>query len=705
MAPSCCDYFQNSTCTHEASPSSNNPNPTACSSGNVPTTLRRPTSRIVIWSQLSALAQWSASVAVSLGVIFGLPLSFYCIEPDSSSNLALSLRQVGIGWTALLHVSAWLLMVITAFVAFFLAQEAHHKALRNAYCSNAYCAANSASSSSDHPKWLTKKAFFLCGHCNKSPSAAQSSLILSIVFTLAVLVQSNLQMIYPSWAWNPFLWGGYHVYKPATMAQALEGLCLDSALAAATAMPFSQEITNRTLDSSRIGTKSSHRLRSAASSLSSQPKSEQLCLTESKWKELSTEGLSSKVSDDIDVVLKGIQYTKNKSGGIIISIMSRDTIDAIPILRQNVEGLLPFLSNLSVVVFENDSQDGSREAFYQWSSEVSGKYIVDVMECEDAPGCKFNIDHRDFSQDQAWEKSSAIGRMAEFRQRMVDYILTDSKYKTFTHMIVLDLDLGVSLSPLGVIHTLGLFPDHPVASAGRQVWPGSFGTIAPWYDFSALRFKETTRNKRLIRLHRRFCDLKSKGDRWRNMCDAVSPMHTMLVLGADMLGKEPYLVESAFNGATIYPLNLIRESNAQYDAGDDGQRCEHIGFNLSLQKPFYVNPQWAMHLSPNSPGGPTGDRASKTIVTIARSPVIGPLIFLINAFSMILFVYCVMTLVMKLVYPFWVKMVTGGSCQVGRRKRRGDPNSSDFEFLLKTDIDAFSSKRKRKVSDFEFITS
>jgi hypothetical protein len=681
-----------------------------CSSGGTTSsTNARPTTRII-----SSLMQWLASVSLSLGVIIGIPLSFYCIDPASSSNLAQSLKLVTIGWTSLLHVSAWLLMVISAFVAFFMAQEAHHT-----YCSNSYCTVNA--SNQKRPKWLPRKIFFF-DYDKKSVSVAQSAIALSIMFSLTCLIQSNLQMIFPSWAWNPFLWGGYHVYKPGTVAKALDGLCLDLALAkkssiysdmetpkedpASIIKRKSTDIISKSVDDNHLKT----RFRSKADPMSSQPRPEQLCLSEAKWKELSTDGLSSKIPGDIDTVLRGFQYMKYKSGGIILNVMSRDTVDAIPLLRQNVEGLLPFLSNLSVVVFENDSKDGSREAFYQWSSDVSGKYNVDVMECEDAPGCKFNLDHRDFDRNKPYETSSAIGRMAEFRQRMVDYILTEPRYENYTHMIVMDLDLGVSLSPLGVVHTLGLLPDNPVASAGRQVWPGSFGTIVPPYDFSAFRVTKTVKNKRLMKLHERFCDLKPKGDRWRNMCDAVSPMHTMLILGLDMLRKEPYMVESAFNGATIYPLQVIRDSKARYDAGDDGQRCEHIGFNLSLQKPFYVNPQWVMHLSPNAPGGPSGSRARKTIRVIARSPVIGPLIFFINFFSTIFFIYSVMTLVMLIVYPFWRKMVTGASCQdencccLELNRRRNGADSSDFEFLLKTDISAVSS-RKRKVSDFEFISN
>jgi len=80
--------------------------------------------------------------------------------------------------------------------------------------------------------------------------------------------------------------------------------------------------------------------------------------------------------------------------------------------------------------------------------------------------------------------------------------------------------------------------------------------------------------------------------------------------------NRPYEVVSAFNGLTMYPMDLIRErgDQARYDAGDDGQRCEHVGFHLSLNTTMYVNPKWSMNLKPSKPGGPTGLRAIKTLV-------------------------------------------------------------------------------------------
>eukprot|EP00591_Stephanopyxis_turris_P011962 CAMPEP_0195515878 /NCGR_PEP_ID=MMETSP0794_2-20130614/6784_1 /TAXON_ID=515487 /ORGANISM="Stephanopyxis turris, Strain CCMP 815" /LENGTH=388 /DNA_ID=CAMNT_0040644371 /DNA_START=1129 /DNA_END=2293 /DNA_ORIENTATION=- len=354
---------------------------------------------------------------------------------------------------------------------------------------------------------------------------------------------------------EPLALGDDKIYKPSQIEDSLKGLCLD----------YKDDEIDRRLP---------------------------LCLNEGSWNTLSSGKLSSHNKKDVKSVLNGLAYAREESGGLIINVMSRDTIDAIEPLRQNVEGLTPFFSELSVVVFENDSSDGSREAFKEWASEAEG-YSVDLMECDEAVDCKFGVSHRyDAKEAKDYFKSSAIGRMAEFRQRMVDYIVASPTYADYSHMIVFDLDLSVSLSPLGVLHTLGELPNNPVASAGRQVWPGSFGTLVPPYDFSAFRAHKTDYNAHLLNLHQKFCGILPAGDRWRNQCDAASPMHLALVLSHDRSENDHYRVDSAFNGATMYPLKLVRDSGATYDVGEDGQRCEHIGFNLSMDKPMFINSKW-----------------------------------------------------------------------------------------------------------------
>jgi hypothetical protein len=101
------------------------------------------------------------------------------------------------------------------------------------------------------------------------------------------------------------------------------------------------------------------------------------------------------------------------------------------------------------------------------------------MECPETPDCKFDESHRyDATEASDYFRSSAIWNMAKFRQRMVDYMLENTAF-------------------------LGKMPDSPVASSGRQVWPGSFGTLIPLYDFSASCPYVTKHNEYAVNLHKK----------------------------------------------------------------------------------------------------------------------------------------------------------------------------------------------------------
>jgi len=507
-------------------------------------------------------------LSLPLSLLISIPLLILQEIPSTSI-----LKHIYIVWTALLHIAAWPVAVLTGMVAL----------------------------------------IHVIKFSGSSESSPRRSLLFSGVGTIAglallIIINCQIQIIYPSWIWNPFVWGRYPLYLPNSLESALEGVCVDEDTISKSKHP--------------------------------------LCLSEQSWKTLSAGALSSRKVEDVEAVKKGLQYAQTTSGGLVINVMSRDTVDAIPALQQNVEALVPFFKNVAVVIFENDSTDGTREAFQEWATRASG-YTVDLMKCgDDNPDCKFGISHRyDATEEEDYFTSSAIGKMADYRQKMSDYII--ETYSTFSHMMVIDLDLKVSLSPLGILHTLGTVPDVAVASSGRQVWPGSMGTLIPPYDFSAFRPIETTQNKHLVNVHSWFCGLLPEGDRWRNQCDATSSIHLLFVLLHDWLLRDtPYPVASAFNGATMYPIALVKETGAKYDSGEDGQRCEHIGYNLAM--PFYTNPKWNFHVMPTKPGGPTGVRSLKNVFRIVFMPRLSMVIFFQLMVFLVTFVVCCMMISLQL---------------------------------------------------------
>mmetsp|Transcript_8662 Transcript_8662/g.9561 ORF Transcript_8662/g.9561 Transcript_8662/m.9561 type:complete len:616 (+) Transcript_8662:152-1999(+) len=536
-------------------------------------------------------------IVFSLFGILGFPI---ILRGGISSSLSRFLQDLVNCWDGLLHVSNFLVLFVTLAVA---VSCAHLLELDQRM-----------------PKGRRDdKKYILCTIGRWSITPKILGFFLVSFFSLLPTFGSVLQVVCPSLLWNPFLWGTYRVYLPHELYQATLGVCL------------------------------------GARSANNEP----LCLSDENWNTLSSGSLSSRNPNDVEFVMKGIDYVMNKSGGIILNVMSRDTIESIIPLRENVEAFHRFVPNLSVVVFENDSVDGSREAFKNWSEDSTG-YTVDLMECEEVFDCVFGQSHRyDSFEAKNFITSSSIGKMGTFRQRMVDYIVESPEYKDYTHMIVVDLDLGISLSPLGILHSLGKSTERPIASSARQPWPGSLGTLVPPYDFSAFRPIETKYNRKLLSLHEKYCDMMPLGHRWRNVCDAMSSMHLMLMLEADRSGKafgnELHEVLSAYNGGTIYPIKKIREVQPQYDSGKDGQRCEHIGFNLGFQETMFVNPKWGMNIHPAKPGGPSGWRAMKNILKFLFNSTL-TLMFTIQAvIPAAIFIFSVMVLGMDLLYPLFVR--------------------------------------------------
>lgn len=269
--------------------------------------------------------------------------------------------------------------------------------------------------------------------------------------------------------------------------------------------------SNEVADKSVSSSSSTSLLRSSSSSSTTNNNNnnqQPLCLSEQQWSHLSSGTLSSHNPTDVATVHRGLSYLQSHSKGIVINALARNIKNSIPDLRRNIEGLIPLLgrdTKLSFVVFENDSVDGTREELSRWAEEVNpaptnnhgssssnnnsnnneSRYNVDLIQCPPPnTNCKLNIIDRNDVYGGKNKTSSGVGKLGDFRQTVLDHIVQN--YGTYSHMIVLDVDLGVSVSPLGILHTLGLMSEksgdslaekYVVASAATQVWPGTFGTV------------------------------------------------------------------------------------------------------------------------------------------------------------------------------------------------------------------------------------
>jgi hypothetical protein len=258
--------------------------------------------------------------------------------------------------------------------------------------------------------------------------------------------------------------------------------------------------------------------------------------------------------------------------------------------------------------------------------------------------------------------------------------------------------------------------------------PGSFGTLYIPYDFSAFRPVVNDDNKSLRSWHTWYCELAEEGSRFRNNCDVMSPWNQAHVLALDTeYVHDSYAVDSAFHGATIYPYEQLIASKASYDSGSDGQRCEHVGFNIKYLEPknwdttlnttnfatkMFINPKWTLNLAYERPGGPTGARfASLMVATGVNSQIFLTLFCALTSNTLL----CLsLALLIKLIVNIWKGSIRsalgrrltvllhlnandllpggldGGGLAMKRRRIRKNTNDDDaalFEMLRRSDED------------------
>jgi hypothetical protein len=483
----------------------------------------------------------TVTIVMALSSLFIMPLLIwddYYVAPAVPSEEASSavvtmtavvgcLRHIELIWCALLHISIWPVVILTAMVACYYVNSSSGRGCANNKTKGApsnssgggAAPAGAVPSTAPILSIVTKSI-----HCiiatskHKSVAQYKGPILLSILLSILISTQSFVQMAFPSLLWNPGAWlpiglglSGSRVYLPGDVETSLVGGCFN--------------IDDLAAGSGSFGESSSSFLRSSSSSSDHhQHQQLPLCLTEQQWQQLSSGTLSSHNPQDVQTVYRGLKYLQNESDGIVINVLARNVVDSIPDLRRNVEGLVPFLggsgggggkkeegegsgkkkTKLSLVVFENDSVDGTREEFIRWADEVNhpptttgSRYNVDLITCPPPnTNCKLNIADRNEAYGVYNKTASGVGKLGEFRQMTVDYVM--KHYGTYSHMIVLDVDLGVSISPLGIVHSLGMMmkedetvqsdgggggqevhvaEKYVVASAATQLWPGTFGTM------------------------------------------------------------------------------------------------------------------------------------------------------------------------------------------------------------------------------------
>ena len=232
-----------------------------------------------------------------------------------------------------------------------------------------------------------------------------------------------------------------------------------------------------------------------------------------------------------------------------------------------------------IVLFENDSTDNTRYIIKQ--EQQYDKNIILIKCCETDCDCKLNIKKM---YDIGSFSPSRIEKMANFRNKYLEYVQTN--LKDYNYMLVIDVDLvdDGEYSDYGLFHTLA-FDFDAIAINGRVGIPGSFGTISAPYDALAFSYSEE--------------DFSS-----RDFMKLYYSMNSRIKehLENDELMKKTRLlkVQSAFNGLCLYNIKSIIGS--KYDSKTP---CEHRDLHKNMIMngfdKIFINPYFMGYFKQQGP--------------------------------------------------------------------------------------------------------
>jgi len=250
-----------------------------------------------------------------------------------------------------------------------------------------------------------------------------------------------------------------------------------------------------------------------------------------------------------DVVCEGA--TAAARSKVAVVGLARNIAGILPLSRKRIAEIVRHFAQWKLVVFENDSTDGTKQELEQWAADDPEHVVVQLVD-NGRPHL------------HGFERERVVA-LADYRNRcreMVRQHMPDADY-----VIVLDLDAWGGWSVHGIINGIGWHSRIP--KAGCMASTSLFkhgGTLidgkAPWAHYDNWAY------------------------RWLGWTPRLGPWFTFWLPPP---GAPPIDVNSAFGGCGIYKTQPYLE--AEY-SGDDGD-CEHVSFHRMMKRKG-----WTVHLNP-----------------------------------------------------------------------------------------------------------
>lgn len=215
---------------------------------------------------------------------------------------------------------------------------------------------------------------------------------------------------------------------------------------------------------------------------------------------------------------------------VVICGISRDNAGELPI--QHIEATGELFQDYRVIVFENDSTDGTRELLQQWQASNSRIQIISK-----------NYNNR---------KRPNIAFLAKCRNKYLKALRT---YQDFDLMMVVDMDMKYGWDINGICDSFAKIDQwDAVGSNGVYTQDGKMWDM---FAFRNTEFPQTSR----------------RPDYWTRIVPRGTSKH--YCIGTDLMP-----VDSCFGGLAIYKRAFL--DGCRYESPDGD--CEHVAFHSMFQR-------------------------------------------------------------------------------------------------------------------------
>jgi len=239
---------------------------------------------------------------------------------------------------------------------------------------------------------------------------------------------------------------------------------------------------------------------------------------------------------------------------VIIAGISRDNAPDSAVMIKHIETIGSMFSDYRVIIFENDSSDGTQGVLHNW--ELNNNKI------------------RILSKRYWNRKRANLQFLATARNHYIDTIRSNPEYKDFDILMVADMDTKYGLDIRGIEDSFAQINKWDAVCSN-----GIFTGEGHMFDMFAFRKDDTSWKPRV-----------EDADQYLYGIIAVPGVREIYPAGSDLVP-----VHSCFGGLAFYKINAIE--GCSYEGGD----CEHVPFHNCIRTKnngkMFLNPSQMLKYS------------------------------------------------------------------------------------------------------------